>query len=111
MTSPETAGEGGCGQRRHALGRAGCGEREGAHDDPSRELDLEGVVARGLRLGERRLGGATEHRRIRPCAGQNRSASRARHGFRATPPSASRASTIVAFSMRSAAAADTTAKA
>src|SRR6478736_1612415 len=79
-------GERGCRQGGHALRRAGCGEGEGAHDDPPRELDLEAVVARGPRLRER-------------------------HGRSATPPSARRASTIVAFSMRSAAAADTTANA
>ena len=44
-------------------------------------------------------------------ADQKRSASRARHGFKATPPSATRASAMTSASMRRAAAAETIAKA
>ena len=65
------SGEGGCRQRRQALRRAGCGERESPHHDPARELDLETVVAGGFCLGERRLGGAPESRSVGTRAGQN----------------------------------------
>ena len=100
----ERSGNGGEGrgrQRRNALGRSRRGERQRAHDDPARELDLEGVVAGRLCVGERRLRGARGRRRRR--AGGLRassSAARARHGLAATPPSASRASRIVPPSIR-----------
>src|ERR1700688_1350055 len=74
-------GEGGCRQRRHTLGRAGCGQRESPHHDPSRELDLEAVVAGGLRLSERRLGSTTEKRGIRPAAGEDLFGSTGAPGF------------------------------
>src|SRR3984957_5359721 len=110
------------GQRRHFCGRAGGGEREGAHHDAAGELDLEGVVAGWLCVSERGLGRAREDRgggagaappvRRRPepaaAAGPPPSSSpppRARRGWAATPPSASRASTILSPSSRSAAAA------
>src|ERR1700724_1359434 len=64
-------GEGGCGQRGQSLRGAGCRERQGARYGPSRELDLEAVVAGGLCLHQRRLGGATEQRGISSRAGQN----------------------------------------
>ena len=74
---------------------------ERAHDDALRELDLEGVVAGGPRVGERGFGGAPERRLVRARAVRAASsAARARHGFAATPPSASRASRIVPPSKR-----------
>ena len=48
--------EGGGRQGRHALRRAGGGQRQGARDDAARELDLEGVVAGRRGIGERRVG-------------------------------------------------------
>ena len=78
-----------------ALGRAGGGQRQGAHDDAARQFDLEAVVAGGLGVGERRLGRAAERRRVGRAPASAASAARARQGFGATPPSASRASAIV----------------
>src|SRR5260370_31486322 len=67
--SRETS-EGGTRQRGQRLGRASGGERERPRHDPPCELDLVGVVARGLCLGERRLGGATKELRVSPGAGE-----------------------------------------
>ena len=86
-------GERGRGQRGHALGRAGGGERQRPHDDPARELDLEAVVAgraSPARAPPRRRDGTARHPPVRRPG--SASASRARHGFMATPPSARRAS-------------------
>src|SRR5258707_9302994 len=65
--SRETS-EGGTRQRGQRLGRASGGERERPRHDPPCELDLVGVVARGLCLGERGLGGATQELRVSPGA-------------------------------------------
>src|ERR1700722_5287512 len=58
------------GQRRHFCGRAGGGEREGAHHDAAGELDLEGVVAGWLCVSERGLGRAREDRGVGAGAAQ-----------------------------------------
>src|SRR5258708_3260318 len=71
MESTEIVVEGGGRQRRHTRGRAGDSKREGARDEASGELDLEAVVAGGLRLRERRRGGASKDRSIGPLAGQD----------------------------------------
>src|SRR5215472_2083984 len=64
-------GEGGTRQRGQWLGRASGGEGERPHHDPPCELDLEGVVARGLCLRERGLGGATKELRVSRCADEH----------------------------------------
>src|SRR6202035_4388491 len=64
-------GKGRAGQRRHARGRAGGGKRERTHDDAAGELDLEGVVARRLCVGERGLGRPSKYRCIGAAAAQD----------------------------------------
>ena len=66
------SGEGGSRQGRQTLRRAVSGESESPHHDPSRKLNLKAVVAGGLCVRQRRLGGAAEERAISRCAGQNR---------------------------------------
>src|SRR5262252_4009103 len=63
--------EGGTRQGRHSLGRAGRSERERPHNDPSRELDLVGIVAGGFCLSKRGLGRAAKERRGGRCADQD----------------------------------------
>ncbi len=87
--------ERGGGKCRDARRRSCCGERQGAHDDALRELDLEGVVAGGLahrRARPRRPSGRLHRSGCAPFKAS--SAARARQGLAATPPSASRASVI-----------------
>ncbi len=50
------------------LRRSRRSKRERAHDDPFRKLDLEGVVAGGLCVGECGFGGALERRLVRTLA-------------------------------------------
>src|SRR6185295_17878939 len=66
-----SGGEGRTGQRGQSLRRAGSGERKCPRYGPARELDLEGVVAGWLRVGERGLGGTPEQLRLGPRAGQD----------------------------------------
>ena len=101
-------------QRGRPGGRAGvrgCRARQfrGSADDPPCEPDLEGIVAGGLGVRERRLGSSTEA--AAPAgAGRQRSAVCARHGFSATPPSAIRPGDHAAFDAQGRGA-DTTANA
>jgi hypothetical protein len=50
----------GCRQRGDTRGRTGSGKGQRAHDDAARELDLVGVVAGRLCVGERAPGGLLE---------------------------------------------------
>ena len=112
MSAPGRAEKGEAGRAATRVRRSRRGERQGAHNDSLREFDLEGVVAGRFRVGERGLRRAAEG--VGSGTGAlpaSASAARARHGLAATPPSASRASRMVPCSIRSAAAADTTAKA
>ena len=104
-------GEGGGRQGGHALRRAGGGERQRAHDDAPRELDLEGVVAGGPGVRERRLGGAPEARGAGAAPARTASAARRAPGLRGDAAEREPRLAILPPSMRSAAAAETTAKA
>ena len=100
-SAPGSGGKGEAGRAGDARRRSRRGERQRAHDDPPRQFDLERIVAGRLCVGERRLRGAAERgRRPGAAPASISSAARARHGFAATPPSASRASTIVPCSIR-----------
>src|ERR1700676_2808048 len=57
--------ERGGGKRGNALRRSRCGERQRAHDNALRELDLEQIVSGGFCVGERRLRRAAEGGSIR----------------------------------------------
>ena len=105
-------GEGRSRQGRQALRRSRRGERKRAHDDPFREFDLEGVVAGGRRVGQRRFGRAGEGLSRPHGAGQRRfgRSRRAMASRRRRPGRCGRCGSCRRRS-RSAAAAETTAKA
>ena len=64
MTSPETAAKADAGECGHSIKRAGCSERKSPRHGPSRQLDLEAVVAGGLCRCQRRFSSAMEQRVI-----------------------------------------------
>src|SRR5260221_9634061 len=55
----------------NALRRSNGSERQGSHQDPAREVDLEGVVAGGFRVDKRRLRCALEDGGTRTGARQD----------------------------------------